>query len=283
MHDNAGTRSPRSSSGGTLAAAGTLRHHRLAPRTGTPSRQRNTGGAWLRRPLIAFTDDDCRPDPGWLAALLEAATGAPGGVIQGTTRPDPLEAAVGLAPRVRTLDVTPPVRDCQTCNVLYPRAVLEATGGFDEELPAPAGEDTDLAERARAHGAVLRAAEHAVVFHAVEAYSVRGMAKVTWKWRHLPYVTKRHPTLRESAPLRIFWKHSHWRLLLALAGLLAAHRVGPARVLVLPYLRHALLIHGRRPDRVARALCELPSRTAMDLVEIAAVTRGSVRYRTLVL
>src|SRR3712207_8492081 len=45
----------------------------------------------------------------------------------------------------------------QTCNIVYPRAVLEALGGFDERMPRPAGEDVELAQRAIAAG---RSEEH---------------------------------------------------------------------------------------------------------------------------
>src|SRR3954470_12047067 len=51
-----------------LAREGLLRRVRLAPGTGTASVQRNAGWREARAPLIAFTDDDCRPEPDWLAA-----------------------------------------------------------------------------------------------------------------------------------------------------------------------------------------------------------------------
>jgi glycosyltransferase involved in cell wall biosynthesis len=263
-----------------LAAAGVLRHRRLAPGTGTAARQRNVGWREGRAPLVAFTDDDCRPAPSWLEEMVAAAK--PGDVVQGTTRPEPHEAAILVAPHTRTLHVDPPAWECPTCNVAYPRALLERLGGFDESFGA-SGEDTDLAERARAAGAVLVAAPEATVFHAVEAYTLRGMARVTWKWRDLPLVVRRHPHLRRRASLGLFWKHSHWRLLLALAGLAAAPRRRGAAVLVAPYLRHALLLHGRRPAAVARGAIELPGRAAIDAVEIAAVASGSLRHRTPVL
>ncbi|MCW3010977.1 MAG: glycosyl transferase family 2 [Solirubrobacterales bacterium] len=268
-----------------LAARGVLRAIRLEPGTGTPARQRNTGWRAARGPLVAFTDDDCRPAPEWLAALLAAGAVRPGDVVQGRTRPDPFEAAVALAPRVRTLDVDPPVRELPTCNVAYRRVHLEAVGGFDERLPAPAGEDTDLAERVRAvTDAGIAPAPDAVVFHAVESYGFAAMARVTWKWRHIPFVTKRHPQLMEDAALGIFFKHAHWRLLVAGFGLLLASRTrGLSVALVLVYLRHALLVHGRRPAGVLRATAELPSRAALDLVELAAVARGSLEHRTLLL
>jgi GT2 family glycosyltransferase len=266
-----------------LTAAGVLRFHHLEPGTGSPARQRNVGWRDAAAPVIAFTDDDCRPDPHWLERMLAAAQAAPGDIVQGATAPEPHEALVGLAPRVRTLKVDPPVRECPTCNVAYPREHLEAVDGFDERFPGPAGEDTDLAERVRALGAGLVAVPDARVFHAVEDYTLTGWVRLLWKWRHLPFVVKRHPHLRERGAFRIFWKHAHWRLLLALVGLAAAARFRPAALLALPYLRHAALVHGRHPAAIARGLVELPSRVVGDATEIAAVAQGSVKYRTVLL
>ena len=216
--------------------------------------------------------------------MLAAAVANPGAIVQGATSPDPAEADVLAAPRVRTLRVDPPVRECPTCNVVYPRAALERVDGFDERFPGPAGEDTDLAERVRAAtGAELVPVPDAEVFHAVDAYTWAGYARLLWKWQHLPFVVRRHPHLRERGAFRVFWKHAHWKLLLALAGAGMSRRFAPAALLALPYLRHAALVHGRRPTAVARAVAELPSRAFGDAVEIAAVARGSVRYRTVLL
>jgi glycosyltransferase involved in cell wall biosynthesis len=52
-----------------LFESGTLRHRAIEPGTGSPARQRNIGWRMGRGRLVAFTDDDCRPEPGWLAAL----------------------------------------------------------------------------------------------------------------------------------------------------------------------------------------------------------------------
>src|SRR4051794_29031345 len=51
-----------------LALAGRLRHQAIAPGTGSPARQRNLGWREARAPLVAFVDDDCRPERGWLGA-----------------------------------------------------------------------------------------------------------------------------------------------------------------------------------------------------------------------
>ena len=132
---------------GASGAAGRHVRHTRAPRTGTPPRQRNTGWRAAAAPLIAFTDDDCRPDPGWLAALLEAATGAPGGVIQGD---HPARSARGRgrpsAARAHARRINPPgpgLPDLQCA--LSPRGA-RGHRRVRRELPAPAGEDTDLAD-----------------------------------------------------------------------------------------------------------------------------------------
>ena len=262
-----------------LAVAGTLRCVRIEPGTGRPSRQRNLGWREARAELIAFTDDDCRPEPGWVAALLDAGAAAPGAIIQGATRPDPLESAVMAAPHYRTLRVEPPNLYAQTCNIAYPRELLERLGGFDEEMPAPAGEDTDLALRAAAAGTAQIAAGDAIVFHAVEEYSLPDAVRLNSKWQHLVYVIRKHPRLREELVGGIFWRRSHAELVLALAGLALARRRPLAAGLAIPYVRRALNRRGPRPrSRLVSAL-ELPGQAVVDLAEVLTMVRGSVRYR----
>src|SRR4051812_13976662 len=91
-----------------LAAAGVLRHLTFAPGPG-PAQKRNAAWRAATAPLIAFTDDDCRPPPDWLARLLAAAAARPGAMVQGATRPDPDERELLLrAPHARSQDITPP-------------------------------------------------------------------------------------------------------------------------------------------------------------------------------
>jgi GT2 family glycosyltransferase len=269
-----------------LAAAGVLRHRRLEPGTGTPSRQRNVGWKMTRAPLVAFTDDDCRPEPSWLQELLSVAQANSSAIVQGAVRPDPYETDLLRATHVRTLEVDPPGPFGQTANILYPRAVLEREDGFDESLPTAAGEDTDLAWRARANGTAYAAAPAAVVNHAVEAYGLPAYLRLTWKWRHLPLVAKKHPQLRSLFPLRLFWRRSHPLLLLGVAGAAAAvatPRARPAVLLALPYARELLGRRGAHPRGRLRAATEAPGRIAVDAVEVAALAWGSVRHRTLFL
>src|SRR3954464_15181156 len=178
--------------------------------------QRNLGWRATDAPLVAFTDDDCRPAPDWLERLL-ASAGGPETIVQGATRPDPDEEhLLARAPHARTMRVEPPGPWGQTCNILYPRAVLERAGGFDERF-AHAGEATALLQRALAVGARQVAAPGAVVLHAVETPALGEHLRSLRRWELVPAVVARHPQLRAGMPLRLFWKTRHATFTLALA------------------------------------------------------------------
>jgi hypothetical protein len=262
-----------------LAAAGVLRHIAIPPGTGHPARQRNLGWRAARGDLVAFTDDDCRPDAAWLERL--AASARDDAFVQGAVRPDPFEHDVFAAPHVRTLRSDPPSRFAQTANVLYPRGVLESLGGFDEGLVT--GEDMDLGIRARAAGAEHLAASGAIVFHAVEAMSLTGALRAGWWWGDLAAVVRRHPELRRELTLRVFWEPDHLLVLLAAVGAVAATRRRGAALLAVPWVAREATRRGTRPVDLAVNATELPGRAIARLGRVAAFAAGSLRHRTPVL
>jgi glycosyl transferase family 2 len=268
-------------SGHPLAATGRMRAVGSPQGGGPPARQRNAGWRAAGARLVAFTDDDCRPEPDWLARLLERAGREPGTVVQGATRPDPLEHDLFAAPHVHTLEVEPPGRFAQTCNILYPRELIERLGGFDER--AIVGEDIDLSLRAQEAGVALVGAPEAVVNHAVEAHTLPGFVRRNVRWRHLAYVVSRHPRLRRDCTLGVFWKRSHLTLLLALAGAAGARRAPLLALLTAPYLGPELTRRGTRPVDVAVAAAEVPGQAVNELAEVLAMATGSARYGTFVL
>jgi GT2 family glycosyltransferase len=256
----------------------------VSPARGTPAHQRNRAWRAARAPLIAFTDDDCRPAPGWLEHLLRAAADHPGAVIHGATTPDPdEEVLVHRAARVRTLRVDPPSIYAPTCNIAYPRALLESLDGFDESLRRPGGEDTDLALRARASGAGEIGEARAVVWHAVRVLSLRAAIADAWRWRDLPLTVARHPQLRDGLAGRVFWRGSHALLPLAVAGLAAAPRRPALALAALPWAVSALPARGTHLRGRLRAVSELPGRAVVEATEMAALAYGSARARTLML
>jgi GT2 family glycosyltransferase len=260
--------------------------HPLAPREIVlapcgPAAKRNAGWRAATAPLVLFTDNDTRPPPDWVERMLAAATVHPDAVIQGATKPDPDEAELLRAPHHRTVNIEPPTLHAQTCNIAYPRALLEHLGGFDEHLlPGIGGEDADLAWRAREAGADHVAAPDAVTFHMVETPSLLDRARFGWRWRQLPAMVKDNPGLREHG---IFWKTRHGWFLLGLGGALAARRFPPALLLVLPWAREALPSYGPGVRGRVRATSELPSQALIDGVEVAACAVGSAEHRTLFL
>ncbi len=266
-----------------LAADGTLRVQRLPPGSGgSAARQRNVAWRAARATTVLFTDDDCRPPRDWLAQALAAAAAHPGAIVQGATTPDPDERHLVAAPHARTQAIDPPVPWAQTCNVVYPRAVLERVGGFEEALPA--GEDTDLALRARALGTGYVGAPEVLTHHAVEAGSLRGKLATIPRWRGLALVVRRHPEVREHLVGGVFWRASHALLPVAVIGLLAARRTrGRSLLALVPYVLSARGSYGSGPRGRLRALAEVPGRAVVDAAEMAALARGSAEQRTLVL
>jgi glycosyltransferase involved in cell wall biosynthesis len=266
-----------------LTEAGVLRQLHFEDRM-PPAALRNAAWREARAPLVAFTDDDCRPEPTWLEELLTTAEARPGAIVQGATRPDPHELVlVEHSPHARTLTVKPPSPWAQTANILYPRAVLERLGGFDESFPDAAGEDTDLAQRGVEDGVEYVGEARAITNHAVHAGGLRPLLKSVWRWQAVPAVVKRHPALRDGMPLRIFWKTRHARLALAVVGLAAARRRPWLAALVVPWIAEALPQYGSGLRGRVRSLSELPGRATIDVVEMAALIRGSIKHRTLLL
>lgn len=240
--------------------------------------------AWRagRAPVVAFTDDDCQPEPGWLDAVLAAQADAPS-VAVGRTVPDPeqVHLLVDFARTQRVEDA----RFAQTCNVAYRRADLERAGGFDPAFTTPGGEDTDLALRVERLGSPRRFVPEAVVRHDVRATSLRATLRETLRWYDVPLLFARHPGARaELLHRRWFWKPSHppvLLLLLGVSGAVVSRRPAPL-LLAVPWVRFRTHVwpvaRGRR-----RRWALLPGALAVDALEAAVVVRGSWRHRAVVL
>ena len=132
-----------------------------------PGAARNLGWETARGALIAFTDDDCVVTPRWLEVALKCAEAHPGCFIQGPTTPIPAEAD-GYNAFSHSVFVEKLGPSFETCNIVYPRALLEQYGGFDHEsFTMPGGEDTDLAWRLLEAGVEAVFAPEMTAHHAV--------------------------------------------------------------------------------------------------------------------
>ena len=246
-----------------------------------PALQRNVGWRAARGRLVAFTDDDCRATPDWLERLV-AAAGGPDDILQGRTQPDPTEDHL-LHGRARSIRIDAVDPWFPTCNIAFPRALLERVGGFDEDFPTAWGEDTDLGLRAIGAGGTVFYVPEAVSYHAVNARTMRQAMREGWRRDSLPLVVARHPRQRRALFLDVFVRRTHAHFVLALAGLLPVRRRP-----LLGFLAMVPYLCNREPLHVAvrtipRIIFHLPARVAVDATEVAAVGRAAVRERVLVL
>jgi glycosyltransferase involved in cell wall biosynthesis len=243
-----------------------------------PAHARNKGWRVAKAALIAFTDDDCVVVPRWLEAALEVAGEHPGAVIQGRTdaNPDPEEQRL-LSPFSHTVVVQRLGPSYETCNVFYPRELLELLGGFDEEsFSMPGGEDTDLAWKAMEIGRETAWAEEAQAYHAVTWLGPIGRIRLAWRWHETILCFKRHPGLREHLIHGVFWKWTHYHLARTLLAIALPRRLWPLRWwLAAPYVSY--LVDRRTGPLLAPAI------VAHDVTETIAAVRGAIRYRVLVI
>jgi cellulose synthase/poly-beta-1,6-N-acetylglucosamine synthase-like glycosyltransferase len=129
---------------------------------------RNAGMHRGRGSFIAFTDDDCQPEGGWLSSLERALESNPGAAIGGTIVNGGRGAwaagsqAVLDAAHAHWNGGPAGPRFFASCNIAFPADGLRAVGGFDESFAF--AEDRELCARwlrsgrrfAHAPGAIVR-------------------------------------------------------------------------------------------------------------------------------
>jgi glycosyltransferase involved in cell wall biosynthesis len=133
---------------------------------------RNGGLAAAQGELIAFTDDDCYPEPDWLEAIA-AIFGDPTIAYAGgrVTLHDPRDLPLSIRLGERACDVSSLEQVFGTvpgCNMAFRRSVVEAIGSFDPDLGAGlpmAAEDTDFLYRAQRAGLRVRYDPRMAVAH----------------------------------------------------------------------------------------------------------------------
>jgi glycosyltransferase involved in cell wall biosynthesis len=256
---------------------------------GGPAAARNTGWRTATAPVVAFTDDDCRPTATWLeaglATLRATANGSGEALVQGHTSPDPDEAE-RLGPFSRSLNIQRLDHYYATANMFYAHSLLERLGGFDEHtFSGPGGEDTDLAWRAIEDGVPVAFADDARVHHAVHELGPMGRLRFATRWDESVAAFARFPALRKATLVRgVFWKEQHYHLVRALLALVLR---GPFRVIGLWFLYRYLVLLWQRShwegDGKGGGPLLMPYYALENLIELVTTARGAARYRTFVL
>ena len=240
---------------------------------------RNIGWRDARAPIVAFTDDDCIPTSRWLEEGMRAM-GDGHRVVVGLTLPNPDQEHL-KGPFSRTIVVTKSDY-FETCNIFYRRGDVEAAQGFDEAFTSHGGEDTDLGWRVTAAGADAVFAPEALVHHDVKPSDLRAATREALRWTGIPRVVRLHPSARRYLVGRIFWKPSHAPALGALAGILLGWRWPLALLLGAPWVWYRVRVDPLAPGPRRRVIA-LPGALVIDLAEVTAMVRGSIRARTFVL
>lgn len=246
-----------------------------------PGGARNAGWRIARAPVVAFTDDDCIAAPGWLAAGVAATTREPGAIVQGATDPIPEELS-RMGPSSRTLRIHAAGPYFETCNIFYPREMLERLGGFDaSSFSAAPGEDTDLAWRAIEQGARTCYEPAAQVYHAVHELRPLDKLRLASRWTDSMQLFARHPQFGRAHLWRgLYWRPSHHVLLRTLLALALPRSMRPIKLGLL--LRYLHFLARRARDEGGKPYL-VPFDALLDAIELVSVVRGAVRHRTIVL
>ncbi len=240
-------------------------------RTG-PAAARNRGWRKAQAEIIAFTDDDTEPAPGWLECGLRAFEGG-------------ADAVSGRIVMPISQDPTDYERDAQglersefvTANCFVRKGVLQSVGGFDETFRMAWREDSDLHFRLLQCGARVVRSPQAVVVHPVRPASWGVSVKQQRKVMFDALLFKKHRRLyRERIRRGARWDYYliSAALVLMLAGVWQAGIVW--LVFTGRFCAHRLRGVSKRPAHVLEMVL-----TSIAIPPLAVFWRcaGMLRYR----
>lgn len=251
---------------------------------------RLTGVAASSAPILAFTDSDCEPDPGWLAAAVEQLRGD-AHLVCGPTVP---------ARPVRPLERSVNERDgglFPTCNLAVRRSTYEAVGGFD----GAAGDRWGFRASGRAKGlgfgedtlfgwAVARAHptaydERMLVHHHVFPADLREWLGRSWQVAAFPAIVREVPELRRTMVRHgALFTHRSRVPLYATVAALATRQPALVAAALAWWVTHRFRRTLRRaPLTIPERVQALPAELLLDVVQAAALLSGSAKARTLLL
>jgi len=135
-----------------------------------PAQARNLGASRAARDFLVFTDDDCRPRPGWLRSLAGELERRPDAIVGGHTVNALSDNACSTASQGLVTYIVDYFRRQGTPffasnNFALSKAAFDRLGGFDVSFPLAGGEDRDFCRRGVELGIELRHVPDAIIDH----------------------------------------------------------------------------------------------------------------------
>jgi GT2 family glycosyltransferase len=174
-----------------------------------PASARNAGAFAARGAYVVFTDDDCRPDPGWLAAIDATVVRHPGSAIGGRVVNALGDGLYSTASQllIEFLYEYFNADESQgrffiTSNLALPVDSFHRIGGFDVTFPLAAAEDRDLCDRWREAGLAMVYCDDAIVHHA-HALGLASFCRQHFNYGRGAFHLHRARARRGEKPLRV--------------------------------------------------------------------------------
>jgi GT2 family glycosyltransferase len=257
-------------------------HYLPVTRTQGPAGARNAGWRVARAPIVAFTDDDTIPDPGWLSSALRGFD-------------ENVDAVTGRVEMPLPPVITDYERDASglataefvTANCLIRKSALERVGGFDERFTAAWREDSDIEFSILKSGGRVASVVDAVVVHPIRPAGFGASIRQQRKIQFDALLHSKHPGLyrqriRAHAPYRYYLIST-----MAIAAAVLALAGAPIAVIALPLLAWALLTAKFCATRL-KGTSKAPRHVLEMIVTSAAIPplavfwriRGAFKFRT---
>jgi glycosyltransferase involved in cell wall biosynthesis len=141
---------------------GNFTYYALPQKKG-PAAARNLGWLSARSPVIAFTDDDCLPDKGWLENILAVVNPAEAQAFTGRIIVPRDKRPTDHGLNTAGLETA----DFVTANCICTKKALTVTGGFDERFSMAWREDSDLEFKLISNGIAVNRIPTAIVVHPI--------------------------------------------------------------------------------------------------------------------
>lgn len=244
---------------------------------------RNRGWKAARGQIIAFTDDDCVPQPDWLSSALvsfERGALAAAGQLQltlpGTTK----------QPDFKTLCIQ--TGEFISANCFCRKSALERVGGFEEACDLAWRQDSDLQLNFIRLGIPISQCPEAVVIHPMhEMPSYTSLAHER-KNRYDALLYKRHSSLfrqriETNRSLILEYYASVLASTIAFMSMLSGNTVAATTAFIIWATLSTNLVWQRLPDRTVTTQLPQTVLTAITLPFLAVYWRlyGAIKYKVL--